>query len=120
MTTGERIKCRRKELGISAETLADMLNVSPATIYRYEKGDIEKLPSYALQPIAEALNTTPAFLMGWEEEKKPAATESSELALQFIQLYRQLSKEQQSLVVAQMQGILASLPPRAEPPAAKK
>lgn len=66
MTTGQRIKARRKELGISAEKLAEKLDISPATIYRYENGDIEKVPGERLAPIAEALSTTPAFLMGWE------------------------------------------------------
>lgn len=42
MTTGERMKQRRKEIGLSAEKVAERLGVSPATIYRYEKGDIEK------------------------------------------------------------------------------
>lgn len=64
---GIRIKKRRKELGISAEQLAERLNVSRSTIYRYEKGDIEKLPANFLETIATELNTTPAFLMGWEE-----------------------------------------------------
>lgn len=68
MTTGQRIKARRKQLGISAEVLAAKLNISPATIYRYENGDIEKVPGDRLAPIAEALSTTPAFLMGWEDQ----------------------------------------------------
>lgn len=75
MTTGERINYRRKELGISAEKLADILGVSPATVYRWENGFIEKLPVSALAPIAKALHTTPAFLMGWEEELKEEYTE---------------------------------------------
>ncbi len=68
MTTGERIKARRKEIGLSAEKVADTIGVSPATIYRYEKGDIEKVPGDVLVSIAKALHTTPAYLMGWEEE----------------------------------------------------
>ena len=67
MTTGERMKFRRKELGLSADEVAAALNVSRATIFRYEKGDIEKLPGSALEPLAKALHTTPAYLMGWEE-----------------------------------------------------
>lgn len=67
MKTGERMKARRKELGLSAETIAERLGVSPATIYRYENGYIEKLPVDRLVPIAEALSTTPAYLMGWDE-----------------------------------------------------
>ena len=71
MTTGERIKCRRKELSMSAEQLAEKVSLSPATIYRYEKGDIEKVPADILKKIARALNSSPAYLMGWETENKP-------------------------------------------------
>ena len=71
MTTGQRMKARRKELGLSAETVAEKLDISPATVYRYEKGDIDKIPGDILQPLASILHTTPAYLMGWEEA--PAA-----------------------------------------------
>ena len=70
MTTGERIKCRRKELSMSAEQLAEKVSLSPATIYRYEKGYIEKVPADVLKKIAAALNSSPAYLMGWEVENK--------------------------------------------------
>lgn len=73
MTTGQRMKQRRKDIGLSAERLADILGVSPATVYRYENGDIEKVPGDRLAPIAEALRTTPAFLMGWEDEPSNSA-----------------------------------------------
>ena len=66
MTTGQRMKDRRKSIGLSAERVAEILGVSPATIYRYENGDIEKVPGERLGPIANALQTTPAYLMGWE------------------------------------------------------
>ena len=71
MTTGERIKLQRKKLSMSAEQLAEKVNLSPATIYRYEKGDIEKVPADILKKIARALNSSPAYLMGWEPDSKP-------------------------------------------------
>lgn len=67
MTTGDRMRLRRKELGLSAEKVAERLGVSPATVYRYEKGDIEKLPGDILPTLSKILQTTPAYLMGWEE-----------------------------------------------------
>lgn len=70
MTTGERIKELRKEKGITAEDLAKDLGVSPATIYRYEKGDIEKVPVDVLKGIAVSLGTTPEYLMGWADRKE--------------------------------------------------
>ncbi len=74
MTTGQRIKQRRKQISLSAERLAEILGVSPATVYRYENGDIEKVPGDLLAPIADALRTTPAYLMGWEEAEAEIAT----------------------------------------------
>ena len=68
---GERMKQARLALGYSAEQVASFLNVSPATIYRYENGDISKLPSKFSQPLAEYLCVTPAYLMGWTDEKPP-------------------------------------------------
>lgn len=67
MRIGERIKQRRLELGYTADTLAKLLNKNRATIYRYENGDIENMPIDVLEPLAKALNTTPAYLMGWQE-----------------------------------------------------
>lgn len=72
MSIGSRIKERRKALGYSAEDLAARLGKSPATIYRYESGDIEKLPGELLGPLAELLNTSPAYLMGWDKTAPPA------------------------------------------------
>lgn len=65
---GERIKQARLALGYSAEQVAAFLNVSPATIYRYENGDISKLPSKFIKPLAEFLCVSPSYLMGWSDE----------------------------------------------------
>ena len=68
MRTGERIKQRRIELGYTVDQLAKLLNKNRATIYRYENGDIENLPTSILTPLAKALNTTPADLVGWSDD----------------------------------------------------
>lgn len=68
MTTGNRMKMRRKEIGVSADEVAAALGVSIATVYRYENGEIEKVPGSVLEPLARVLKTTPAYLMGWEDD----------------------------------------------------
>lgn len=73
-TVGERIKARRKELGMNADRLAELIGVERSTVFRYEKGDIEKLSGDVLGPICQVLNISPAYLMGWEENPAPAAT----------------------------------------------
>ncbi len=70
MTTGERMKNRRKEINVSVDDVAKALNVSIATIYRYENGDIEKVPGSVLEPLAKVLRTTPAYLMGWDNTER--------------------------------------------------
>lgn len=67
MTIGKRIQARRKEIGMTVDQLAEKIGKNRATVYRYESNDIEKYPLDILQPLADALRTTPAFLMGWED-----------------------------------------------------
>jgi transcriptional regulator with XRE-family HTH domain len=63
----DRIRERRKELQLSATEVAEALGLSRATIHRYESDEINKLPSEVLIPLARVLQTTPAWLMGWED-----------------------------------------------------
>ena len=71
MNVGQRIKNRRKELGMSADKLAELINKNRATIYRYEKNEIENMPYDVIEPLAKVLNVSPAYLMGWEERAAP-------------------------------------------------
>ena len=70
MTIGERIKQRRMELGLSVDEVAEKLGKNRATVYRYESNEIENLPVGTLEPLAKILETTPAQLMGWEDEEQ--------------------------------------------------
>ena len=70
MNIGERIKQRRVSLGLSVDEIAKQIGKNRATIYRYESSEIEDLPTSVLEPLAKALRTTPAVLMGWEQTPK--------------------------------------------------
>lgn len=106
MNIGYRIKQRRKELGMSADKLGELLGKDRSTIYRYEKGDIENLPLDILEPIATALHTTPAYLMGWDISEKdgtknpPVILTDGEVKL--LQLYRNLSKETRRMLITSL------------------
>ena len=66
MTMGERIRQRRKELGLSQEELAHRLgNKSRASVCTVER-DKEDLTTTRIQQYADALETTIAYLMGWD------------------------------------------------------
>lgn len=75
VNTGELIKQRRKELKISVETIAQKLGVNKTTVYRWEKGEIEKVSTTVLKQIAEILNTEPTYFLGYPETT-PTTTEN--------------------------------------------
>lgn len=70
MELNEKIKYLREKENMTLEELAQKVGVSASTILRYETGDIKNLRRDKIKNLADALNTTPAYLMGWEEEKK--------------------------------------------------
>ncbi len=94
MTVGKRIKQRRKSMKMSADQLAERVGVSRSTIFRYEKGDIEKVGPDVLKGIAKVLNTTPSFLMGWDDIQ-----ESKSKDLEIISIYNELKTPRQKKVL---------------------
>lgn len=75
--TSERIKALRLQSGLSADELGRRIGKNRATVYRYESDDIESMPVSILQPLSDALHTTPEYLMGWTDEASPPSPVSS-------------------------------------------
>lgn len=70
MTLYDNIKELRKQRKISQEKLAKMTGYTDrSSIAKIEKGKVD-LSETKIQLFASALNTTPAYLMGWEDEAK--------------------------------------------------
>lgn len=84
----EKIKNRRKELGLSADDVATSLGISRATVYRYESADIEKLPITSIIPLAKVLRCSPGYLMGWEDEASESKNNFTSLEKDLINAYR--------------------------------
>ena len=94
MQIGERLKKRRKELGISVESIAEQLGVSYTTVYRYEASSITKIPVETFDKLCKILGVTPAELMGNSEDasdseredvsKLPNHFENPQEAIEFI------------------------------------
>lgn len=62
----DRIRQRRLELGYSFQDLANLTHMSKSTLQRYETGGIKNLPLDKLKILAQALQTTPEWIMGWD------------------------------------------------------
>jgi transcriptional regulator with XRE-family HTH domain len=85
---GEKIKRRRKELGISQEQLAEALDVSYQQVQRYENG-ANKLNVENLQIIADVLSMSPASFFATIHADKVAEPGAS---------YTDMSAEEKTLL----------------------
>lgn len=72
MNIGSRIKQRRMELKMSADSLAKIIGKDRSTVYRYESGGIDKVSADILVTLANALETTPSYLIGLERSEEQA------------------------------------------------
>ncbi len=70
MTIGLRIKKLRQEENISQVDLAQKVGISKQTLYKYENDIITNIPSDKIELIAKELNTTPVYLMGWNDDNE--------------------------------------------------
>ena len=68
-TVGERIRYIREERGISQEELAKKLGLKDkSSVCKIERAG-DNVSTKSVCKYAEALNTTPSFLMGWIEHE---------------------------------------------------
>lgn len=92
MTIGERIKYRREELGLTQDELAKKCGYkSRSSINKIELS--RELPLKKISLMADALETTPSYLMGWEEP----VVDDSEIK-NLYEMYQKASPEVRSAV----------------------
>lgn len=110
MNLGARLKQRRLELGMTLKDVASKISVTMATYQRYETNKIKTLKYETIIELAEALETTPAYIMGWEnKEPASAITSSSEadpIDFEIIEAFRLLSPEYKRIALAQIKAML--------------
>ena len=70
MDMGQKIYNLRIQKGLTLEELGNMVGVGKSTVRKWENGMIANMKRDKILKVSEALDTTPAYLMGWEEEKK--------------------------------------------------
>lgn len=104
MTTSDRIKQRRLELGLTQLEVAKRIGLTTkAAVCKIEKqGNDVTLKN--VERFAKALNCSPAYLMGWEEEENEKTAQIDKLDIQadrearFLELYSRLSEYEKNLI----------------------
>ena len=67
MTVSDRIRAQMTLLGLSYGELSATTGLAKSAIYRYATGQTDKVPTEALEKLAQALGVTPSYLTGWED-----------------------------------------------------
>lgn len=74
MDFSEKIKSLRLERGLTLEEVGKRVGVGKSTVRKWETGAIANMRRDKIAKLAEALHTTPGYLMGWEEHPQDVAS----------------------------------------------
>ncbi len=67
----KRIKDLRTSQGMTLEQVAEKVGVGKSTVRKWETGLIANMRRDKIAALADALNTSPMYLMGWSDEINP-------------------------------------------------
>ena len=109
----QRIKELRHRRGLTLEQVAEVVGVGKSTVRKWETGMIANMRRDKIADLAKALGTTPAYLMGWnendEKSNSPTEPELSEGEAKLIELFRQVPEDKQQLVLQMIETALRNL-----------
>lgn len=89
----QKIKELRQERGLTLEQVANVVGVGKSTVRKWETGMIANMRRDKIAALAQALGTTPAYLMGWEDEDEENPHE-----LKLVTAFDKLSVDDQIIV----------------------
>lgn len=110
-TIGERIVFLRQERDISQKELANMIQIPPTSLSRYENNQYEPKAEIIFR-LAHALNTTADFLLGLSDiYERPNDKQNSLLSLtaqehHLVSLYRKLTSLNQVRIFERVETLL--------------
>lgn len=93
----QKIKELRLQRNMTLEQVGDIVGVGKSTVRKWETGMIANMKRDKIALLAKALGTTPAYLMGWKDDKTnpPITVTEGEKAL--LDLFRRLPEEAQKM-----------------------
>ncbi|MBS5725840.1 MAG: helix-turn-helix transcriptional regulator [Clostridiales bacterium] len=74
-TLQERLKERRRQLGLTLAQVAEEVGVKEATVQRYESGAIQNIKYRTILKLAQTLKCSPSYLLCWTDATCPSSQE---------------------------------------------
>ena len=84
MDMGQKIHHLRTQKGLTLEELGNMVGVRKSTVRKWENGIIANMKRDKILKVSEALDTSPAYLMGWNESELPQSYSTSSHAASIV------------------------------------
>lgn len=108
-----KIKELRQERGLTLEQVANVVGVGKSTVRKWETGMIANMRRDKIADLAIALGTTPAYLMGWENETEQKESAPDKLQLTegektLLELFNRVPEDKQQLVLQMIRVALGS------------
>lgn len=118
MSIGQRIKSRREELGMSQEDLAHKIGYKSKSSINKIELDIQQLRQSKIKQIADALETTTDYIMGWSEKKNDEPKEKYDITdliknqygsdvYELVQLYSKLNEAGKNKIMEELRDTAA-------------
>lgn len=118
MSIGQRIKSRREELGMSQEELAHQIGYKSKSSINKIELDKQQLIQSKIKQIADALETTTDYIMGWSEKKNDEPKERYDVTdliknqygsdvYELVQLYLKLNEIGKKKIMEQLHDTAA-------------
>lgn len=113
MDIGSRLRQLRENANLTQEEVGIQLGVTKATVNRYESGKIDIKRTIAIK-LAKILNTTPSYIMGWEDSAKTSSYNLPDITLPSevdpdrfaIQMYKKLDSYDKAEIRGEMKQML--------------
>lgn len=67
MSKGKRIKELREKYEMTQEQLAQKLETTKQTIFKYENGIVTNIPSDKIEKMASIFRVSPSYILGWDD-----------------------------------------------------
>lgn len=99
MTFGEKMRMLRLQQKLTLEEVGERVGVGKSTVRKWESGQIANMRRDKIALVAKALNTTPAYLMGWDEDGTELAPKSEPKQEELIRLFVGLPADVQKQVL---------------------
>lgn len=105
MNVGERLRMLRQNAGYTQGYIAKKLNTTVQAIYKYEMNIVTNIPVDKINLLAEIYEVSPAYIMGWDNEKE-FASDFSDLDNEFLQILATMSEQEKEWLLNVIKSVI--------------